>query len=148
MPTLLKRQAGLDSEQVVPWGQWREIQLAEAAGSREYILRHPYFPVELKVKPVGERKGPAREWAYPADFKLRIVGRLGWPGRWIESNDLIGSIHELCFDCTGPRLPDAMGSIRDTLGRALKRLGVHEELPDARSAAMDSLEKYAGQTIR
>jgi len=145
---LLLRQGGRDTSQVVPWDQWREVQMAEAAGQREYLLRHPYFPVELRVKPVGSRKGYAREWFYPADFQIRVAGRLGWPKGWIETSDLIGSIHELCFDATGPRLPDAMESIRYMLERTLHRLGIFEPLPDARDAAVESITKYAGEPIR
>ena len=144
---LVKTKAGQEAEALVPWSQWREICMAEMAGTREYVLRHPFYPVELRVKPLGPRKGTAREWAYPADFQLRVEGQR-WPVRWVESRDLIGSLHELCFDATGPRLPEAMESIRSMLERALLRQGIEVDLPDARTAAMMSLERYSGQTVR
>jgi hypothetical protein len=125
----------------LPFEQWASIQMADLAGSREYVLRHPYFPVELRAASTGTRKGYAREWCYPGDFQLRLTGR-PWPRRWTQTSDFIGTMHELCFDARGPRLSEAMGTIGAKLQRALERLGIEDRLPSAEDASRLSLHDY------
>lgn len=126
-------------EAVLPYFSWREIQLGELAGNREYVLPHPYLPCELRARPVGSsgRRGTAREWCYPADYQLRLRGR-DWPSRWVESADLIGTIHDLSFDATDPVQAvrwEALANVQRKVERALARFGIESGWPHGWEAA-------------
>lgn len=140
MPLLIK--TGHKDEVPFRPAEWHDVQLAELAGDREYVLKHPYFPVELRAKPIGTNRGRNRGWTFSGDYQLRVHGR-SWPRTWLESTDISGIVHDLCFDAVGPRLEDAMASIRYRLERRLKQMGIDDELPDAEKASRASLLTYS-----
>jgi len=115
-------------EALLPWQQWASIRLADLATTREYVLGHPVFPVAFRAKPMGRQRGYAREWCYPGEFQLRQPGR-PWPSRWVETSDMIGVIHEMCFDQMEERYIEAMASVQRHLDRALRRFGIEPEWP-------------------
>lgn len=110
-----------------PWADRTELDLAEKVATRDYILRHPLFPVLLRARPLdGRSKG--NFYTPHGDIQLRRVEG-SWPSRWLEDVDLAGQIHELGFDADPafPRGADAYDVFRRRLYRAMARLGIHEE---------------------
>lgn len=114
-------------EQPQPWADKPALDLAERLATREYIMRHPFFPVLLRARQADGR-GRNNYYNPHGDIQLRRVDG-NWPMRWIEDVDLAGQIHDLGFDADPafPRGPDAYDVFKRRLYRALARLGLYDE---------------------
>lgn len=109
-----------------PEDQAVQLLLAQRATTQDYVLKHPLFAVEFRARQ-HDGRGRGVYYCPPGDYQVRVCGR-PWPSRWVETTDLVGEIHDLGFDLTGPRGGAAREAFRRRVQRALARFGIEDDV--------------------